>query len=62
MLIIMTKCNSNFFNFSSLSARKVQANFSGGSITSDAGSLLLREVDKKKGLITSITTAIDDRR
>jgi hypothetical protein len=36
--------------FSPLSRRQIEADFSGGHITSDAGLLLLREVDKQHRL------------
>ena len=34
-------------NFSPLNRKKVEANFEGGSITSNGGLLLLRETDKR---------------
>ncbi|WP_194932778.1 transposase, partial [Pseudomonas aeruginosa] len=37
-------------HFSPLSRRLVEASFTGGHITSDAGLLLLREVDRQHGL------------
>src|SRR5207237_6237875 len=46
-----TECNQNSFEFHSLNQRKVIAKFDGGNITSDAGVLLLREVEKRTGLI-----------
>ena len=58
----MTNCKSKPLTFSPLSGRKVLADFSGGSISSDAGSLLLREADKKIGLIESIAKVMSDRR
>jgi hypothetical protein len=58
----MTKCNRNNINFSSLGSKKISANFNGGRITSDAGGLLLREIDKRLGLIESISTCIPDPR
>src|SRR5712691_6126194 len=47
----MTEYNSNPIVFSSLARRQVVADFSGGAIVSDAGALLLREIDRKLGLI-----------
>ncbi len=38
---------SNQFNFGSIKGRKVIADFIGGRITSDAGIILLAELDKK---------------
>jgi hypothetical protein len=37
----------NQFNFGSIKGRKVIANFAGGKITSDAGIVLIAELDKK---------------
>jgi len=48
---IMTDCTIQPLLFSSLKSRKIQADFNGGALTSDAGALLLREVDKRIGLI-----------
>ncbi len=42
-----TQSLPNQLNFGSLKGRKVIANFSGGRITSDAGIVLLAELDKK---------------
>ena len=49
--------------FSSLyPTKKVQVDFNGGQITSDAGALLLREVDQRIGLVDAINTCIPDPR
>lgn len=58
----MTECNSNPIVFSSLSRRQVVADFSGGAIVSDAGGLLLREMDRKLGLIDRLDAVIPDPR
>jgi hypothetical protein len=58
----MTDCNTNPILFSSLGSKKIQADFNGGSLTSDAGALLLREVDKHLGLIEAINSCIPDPR
>lgn len=58
----MTECNGLPLTFSSLGRRKIQANFNGGKITSDAGAVLLREVDKRIGLIDAIADCIHDNR
>ena len=46
-----TECKQVRFEFHQLSQRKVKARFDGGKITSDAGVLLLREVERGTGLI-----------
>lgn len=58
----MTDCNSQPIVFSSLSRRQVVADFSGGAIVSDAGALLLREIDRKLGLIEKLDAVIPDPR
>jgi len=58
----MTDCNTNPLTFSSLGRKKIQADFNGGCLTSGAGALLLREVDKRLGLIDAINNCIPDPR
>ncbi len=58
----MTEYNSNPIVFSSLARRQVVADFSGGAIVSDAGALLLREIDRKLGLIDRLDAVIPDPR
>lgn len=50
------------FQFSSLFRRSVDAQFSGGHITSDAGLLLLREVDHELQLSTRLARRLSDER
>ena len=58
----MTDCISKTLNFPALKNRKVEASFSGGSITSDGGSLLLRQVEQKTKLLEKIASIIPDDR
>jgi len=58
----MTQCNPNSIIFSSLFRRQVLADFGGGTIVSDAGALLLREVDRKLELIDRLDAVIPDPR
>ena len=46
----MTECNHEPFTFSNCCKREVRVNFAGGSISSNGGALLLREVDRQLGL------------
>ena len=47
MTPVSSKFLANQLNFGSLKGRKVIANFSGGQITSNAGIILLAELDRK---------------
>jgi hypothetical protein len=58
----MTECNGLPLEFSTLGRQKIHADFNGGRLTSDAGAALLREVDKRIGLINAITNCIPDPR
>ena len=58
----MTECNRELLTFSSLSSRKILADFDGGRLTSDAGGLLLREVDRRIGLTAALAECIADPR
>src|SRR5271154_6828484 len=58
----MTQCNESTVPFTSLNRRNLVADFAGGSITSDAGALLLRQVDQQLGLIDALDRVIPDPR
>ena len=57
-----TERNQATFEFHGLFQRKVKARFDGGKITSDAGVLLLREVERRTGLIAGLTACFSDHR
>ena len=57
-----TECKQVRFEFHQLSQRKVKARFDGGKITSDAGVLLLREVERGTGLIAGLAECFRDHR
>ena len=58
-----TKCATKNLEFTRLKKRKIVSNFGGGEITSDAGCLLLREVESNLHLLSSIAeTFIDTRK
>jgi hypothetical protein len=58
----MTECNGLPLVFASLGRRKVQADFDGGTLTTDAGALLLRQVDRRIGLLDALTACMVDPR
>ena len=58
----MTECNRQALLFSSLGRQQIQADFAGGTLTSDAGGLLLREVDRRCGLLDALTACLTDPR
>jgi DDE family transposase len=58
----MTECIPASFAFQDLGTRDVVADFHGGLITSDAGALLLREVEAKLGLLDQFATCFTDHR
>jgi len=54
----MTECNRQPMLFASVDRRQIVADFRGGDLTSDGGLPLLREVDRKIGLIDALDAAI----
>lgn len=58
----MTECSPSVFEFQSLGRRSVVAAFDGGKITSDAGGLLLREVEAKFGFVERFAACFTDHR
>lgn len=54
----MTECYQEVLGFGRVQRRRVEAEFSGGEITSDAGALLLRSVDRRIGLVDSMARAL----
>ena len=58
----MTECNTKRIEFSRVQRRELIADFAGGRLTSDAGSVLLREVEKKTDLFSRIDRIITDPR
>lgn len=57
-----TDCNTRSIHFTPLGRRQVVADFDGGSITSDAGALLLREAAARLDLFDRMAQAIPDPR
>lgn len=59
---MLTQCTQGSFDFQPLDGRQVVASFNGGKVTSDAGGLLLREVEAKFGFITQFARCFTDYR
>jgi hypothetical protein len=57
-----TECTQEPFPFHPLNQREVRGQFDGGSITSDAGGLLLREVEKRTNIIGQFASCFTDYR
>ena len=57
-----TECNEKLFEFHPLGAREVRGGFDGGAITSDGGGLLLREVEKRTGIVGRFAGCFTDHR
>ncbi len=47
----MTECNQSSFGFKGCGRREIVARFDGGTISSDGGAFLLRQVDKRLNLL-----------
>ena len=58
----MTKCSRDQLEFPGCKGRKVEAEFSGGNVTSDGGILLLRQADRRLGLTASVAALLEDPR
>lgn len=58
----MTNYTQNLFDFPACKSRKVQADFKGGTITSDGGTLLLRQADRRIGLSKTLARVLPDSR
>ena len=58
----MTECTQSNFEFHALYRREVVAQFDGGDITTDAGGLLLREVDRRVHLTDRLAACFSDHR
>jgi hypothetical protein len=57
-----TQCSPSQLEFHALGSRKVIGKFDGGNITSDAGGLLLRETERRTGILKGFTNCFEDLR
>ena len=58
----MTECKPKSIEFHALGSREVVAQFDGGDITSDAGGLLLREIETRTGILKKFANCFVDYR
>jgi hypothetical protein len=59
---LMTECKTKPVEFHALGSREVVAQFDGGDISSDAGGLLLREVEQRTGILKKFAACFTDYR
>ena len=59
---MLTECNATLFDFAPVEGRQVVAAFDGGTITSDAGALLLGETDRAIRLTDRFASSFIDTR
>ena len=58
----MTQCTPRQLEFSTVGRRRIVAQFDGGAISSDAGALLLKEVEARTGLLAGAARCFTDHR
>jgi len=59
---MQTECTRNYNSFQALEKREIVADFSGGTITSDGGGLLLREVEQRTAVLQRFAECFTDYR
>jgi hypothetical protein len=59
---LQTECNQKSFLFARHFSRRVEAEFSAGRVSTDGGALLLRETDRKIGLVGRVAACFRDGR
>jgi Transposase DDE domain group 1 len=59
---MQTECSANDIDFGRAGSRRVVADFDGGTVSSDAGALLLGETDKAIGLVERFSACFWDLR
>ena len=58
----MPNCKQKEFGFPSFDRRQIEADFEGGNVSSDGGVLLLREAERRLGLIKALSGCVADPR
>jgi hypothetical protein len=59
---VSPQCNQKEFDFGRHFRRQITARFDGGSISSDGGAILLRQVDQRLGLLSGLAGCFEDHR
>lgn len=59
---MQTQCNQRSFGFHQVGGREIIARFDGGRVTSDAGGILLREIEERFGFIRTFANCFTDFR
>lgn len=57
-----TQCSGDKLRFQDLGSRKVEAQFDGGRISTEGGSLFFRQIEEKYGLILQFSKCFEDHR
>src|SRR6202521_4803396 len=58
----MTECNQTLFSFEAHFSRRVVGQFAGERLTTEGGSLLLRQAERKIGLLRRVAACFTDYR
>src|SRR5690606_15762695 len=58
----MQKTSLKKIRFSSAKRQAVEGTFDGGEVSSDGGLVLMREADRRLGLLSAVARRLDDRR
>ncbi len=57
-----TECTKKYSSFQAIGKREIVADFNGGTITSDGGGLLLREIEQRTGILKRFSQCFTDHR
>jgi hypothetical protein len=60
--LLMTECIQSGFEFHPVASRRVTAEFNGGTISSDGGGLLLRQTERRTGILKRFSACLRDYR
>ena len=59
---MQTECTPATLRFQAAAGREVVARFDGGTLTSDGGAVLLRDVERATGILTQFAACFQDHR